>query len=140
VDSQGQLVTANGDIVQPAITIPSDALAINIGNDGTVSVDQPGALSTTVGQLTTVDFSNPGGLKLLGSSTYQPTNASGEAIAGTPDNNGFGAIGQGMLEMSNVNMVEEMVNLIAGQRAYEMNSKAIQAADEMLQTANQVKR
>jgi len=140
VDSQGQLVTANGDVVQPAITIPSDALSINIGNDGTVSVDQPGAVTTTVGQITTVDFSNPGGLKLLGASMYQPSNASGAAIAGTPDNNGFGAIGQGMLEMSNVNMVEEMVNLIAGQRSYEMNSKAIQAADEMLQTANQVKR
>jgi len=140
VDSQGQVVTANGDVIQPAITIPTDALAINIGNDGTVSVDQPGGVATVVGQIQTVDFSNPGGLKLLGSSMYQPTNASGAAIAGTPSNNGFGAIGQGMLEMSNVNMVEEMVNLIAGQRAYEMNSKAIQASDEMLQTANNVKR
>jgi len=140
VDAQGQLVTANGDVVQPAITIPPDALSINVGDDGTVSVDQPGAASTTVGQLTTVDFSNPGGLKLLGASMYQPTNASGAAISGTPASNGFGSIGQGMLEMSNVNMVEEMVNLIAGQRAYEMNSKAIQAADQMLQTANQIKR
>jgi len=139
-DSQGQLVTSNGDVIQPAITIPADALAINIGEDGTVSVDLPGSTSSVVGQIQTVDFSNSGGLKLLGSSMYQPTNASGQPISGTPASNGFGGIGQGMLEMSNVNMVEEMVNLIAGQRAYEMNSKAIQAADEMLQTANNVRR
>ncbi|MDX8397123.1 MAG: flagellar basal-body rod protein FlgG [Mariprofundaceae bacterium] len=140
IDGQGQVVTAGGKVLQPAITIPADALSINIGPDGTVSVEQPGALSTVVGQIQTVDFSNPGGLKLLGGSMYQPTNSSGQAITGTPNTNGFGAIGQGMLEMSNVNMVEEMVNLIAGQRAYEMNSKAIQAADEMLQTANNVRR
>jgi flagellar basal-body rod protein FlgG len=139
-DSQGQLVTANGDLVQPGITIPSDALSISIAEDGTVSVEQQGSQSSIVGQLTTVDFSNPGGLKLLGGSLYAPTLASGNAIAGTPGLNGFGYIGQGMLEMSNVNIVEEMVNLIAGQRAYEMNSKAIQAADEMLQAANNVKR
>ena len=140
VDAQGQLVTANGDVVQPTITIPSDAININIGSDGTVSVSQPGNTSSVVGQITTVDFSNQGGLKLLGSSLYQPSNASGQPIAGTPSSNGFGGLGQGMLEMSNVNMVEEMVNLIAGQRAYEMNSKAIKAADQMLQTANTLRR
>jgi len=139
-DSQGQLVTANGEVVQPGITIPPDALAINVSEDGTVSVDQQGAQTSIVGQLTTADFSNPGGLKLLGGSLYSPTLSSGAAIAGTPGINGFGGIGQGMLEMSNVNIVEEMVNLIAGQRAYEMNSKAIKASDEMLQTANAVKR
>ena len=140
VDAQGQLVTANGEVVQPAINIPADALSINIGTDGTVSVAQPGGISSVVGQITTVDFSNPGGLKPLGNSMYQPSNASGQPIAGAPLANGFGGVGQGMLEMSNVNMVEEMVNLIAGQRAYEMNSKAIQAADQMLQTANNVRR
>jgi len=139
-DFQGQLVTANGDILQPGIVIPPDVLSINIAEDGTVSVDQQGAQTSVIGQLTTVDFSNAGGLKLLGSSLYLPTISSGAAISGTPGLNGFGYIGQGMLEMSNVNIVEEMVNLIAGQRAYEMNSKAIQAADEMLQAANNVKR
>ncbi len=140
VDAQGQVVTADGNILQPAITIPADALSVNISDDGTVSVEQPGAASTVVGQIQLVDFINPGGLTMLGSSLYQSSNASGEPITGNPNSNGFGGLGQGMLEMSNVNMVEEMVNLIAGQRAYEMNSKAIQAADEMLQTANSIRR
>jgi len=140
VDSQGQMVTSDGNIVQPAITIPADALHINISDDGTVSVEQPGSVSTVVGQIQLVDFINPGGLTMLGSSMYQTSNASGEPVTGSPGTNGLGGLGQGMLEMSNVNMVEEMVNLIAGQRAYEMNSKAIQAADEMLQTANSIRR
>jgi len=93
-----------------------------------------------VGQIQIANFQNPAGLKLLGNSLFQPTNASGQAIIGNPSENGLGSIGQQMLEMSNVNMVEEMVNLISAQRAYEMNSKAIQAADEMLQTANNVRR
>lgn len=140
VDAQGQLVSADGNIVQPAITIPADVLSINVAEDGTVSVEQPGSVSTVVGQIQLVDFINPGGLTMLGSSMFQSSNASGEPITGNPGTNGLGGIGQGMLEMSNVNMVEEMVNLIAGQRAYEMNSKAIQAADEMLQTANSIRR
>jgi len=140
VDAQGQLVTAHGDPLSPTITIPSDALSILIAKDGTVSVEQPGQVTTVVGQIQLADFTNPAGLKKIGNSMFQPTNASGEPITGNPSENGLGAIGQGMLEMSNVSMVEEMVNLIAGQRAYEMNSKAIQAADEMLQTANNVRR
>jgi len=140
IDSQGQIVTQNGDPVQPSITIPSDAQNIEISQDGTVSVIQPGAVQAVVGQIQIADFINPAGLAHLGSNLYQTSNASGEAVIGNPSENGLGSIGQGMLEMSNVSMVEEMVNLIAGQRAYEMNSKAIQAADEMLQTANNVRR
>lgn len=140
IDSQGRIVTANGDILQPAITIPSDALSVNISPDGTVSVEQPGAASTVIGQIQLVDFSNPAGLIRLGHSLYQASNASGEPIVGNPGENGMGTLGQGMLEMSNVNVVEEMVNLIAGQRAYEMNSKAVQAGDEMLQIANNIRR
>jgi len=139
-DAQGLLVTATGNAVQPAITLPADTLTINIAQDGTVSVEQPGSVSSVVGQIQTVDFSNPSGLSHLGNSIFQATNASGQPLTGNPGENGFGALGQGMIEMSNVNMVEEMVNLIAGQRAYEMNSKSVQAADEMLQTANGLKR
>ncbi len=139
-DAQGQLVTANGNVVQPTITLPADTLNINIGHDGTVSIEQPGGISTVVGQIQTVDFSNPAGLTHLGNSIFQASNASGQPLTGTPGENGFGGLGQGMIEMSNVNMVDEMVNLIAAQRAYEMNSKSVQAADEMLQNANGLKR
>ncbi|MFQ5356300.1 MAG: flagellar basal-body rod protein FlgG [Mariprofundaceae bacterium] len=140
VDSTGQLVTHDGYAVEPAISIPSDALNITVSQDGTISVEQPGNVSTVIGQLQLADFSNPAGLSHLGSSLFQSTNASGEAITGSPASNGIGGIAQGSLEMSNVNVVEEMVNLIAGQRAYEMNSKALKAADEMLQAAGNVLR
>ncbi|OIO68425.1 MAG: flagellar basal-body rod protein FlgG [Zetaproteobacteria bacterium CG12_big_fil_rev_8_21_14_0_65_55_1124] len=140
MDNQGQIVTSDGNVLQPAITIPPDALTINIGADGTVSVEQPGGASTVVGQIQLADFSNPAGLTHLGHSLFQANNASGQAITGNAGANGLGNLGQGTLEMSNVNIVEEMVNLIAGQRAYEMNSKAVQAGDEMLQTANNIRR
>lgn len=140
VDANGQLVTQNGDIVQPGITMPADAQAIQVSPDGTVSAVQPAGVQTILGQIQIADFINPAGLTHLGSNLFQTSNASGEPVIGNPTENGLGAIGQGMLEMSNVSMVEEMVNLIAGQRAYEMNSKSIQAADEMLQTANNIRR
>ncbi len=140
LDSQGQIVTQNGDLVLPGITIPTDAQNVQISPDGTVSVTQPGATQSVLGQIQIADFINPSGLTHLGSNLYQPSNGSGDAVVGNPNENGMGSLGQGMLELSNVSMVEEMVNLIAGQRAYEMNSKAIQAADEMLQTANSVRR
>jgi len=140
IDSQGQMVTQNGDPVLPSITIPTDAQTIHISADGTVSAIQTGGIQTVLGQIQVADFINPSGLTHMGSNLFQVSNASGEAVIGNPSENGLGSIGQGMLEMSNVSMVEEMVNLIAGQRAYEMNSKAIQAADEMLQTANNVRR
>ncbi len=140
IDSLGQLVTQDGYVVQPALTIPNDALSIGISPDGTVSVVQPGNLQTTVGQIQLADFSNPGGLTAIGHSIFQESQASGTPINGTPGANGIGSIAQSTLEMSNVNTVEEMVNLIAAQRAYEMNSKSIQAADEMLQMANNIRR
>ncbi len=140
VDSLGQLVTQDGDLVQPAINIPSDALSITIAQDGTVSVQQPGNVSSSVGQLQLADFSNPAGLEHKGHSLFAETNASGAAIIGNPSINGLGSVAQGSLEMSNVNVVEEMVNLIAGQRAYEMNSKALKASDQMLQAASNLTR
>ncbi|TLS66673.1 flagellar basal-body rod protein FlgG [Mariprofundus erugo] len=140
LDATGQIVTQNGDLLQPGITIPADAQSIHVAADGTVSVVQPNATQTVLGQIQIADFLNPAGLTKLGGNMFQPSNSSGQPVIGNPTSNGLGSIGQGALEMSNVSMVEEMVNLIAGQRAYEMNSKAIQASDEMLQTANNVKK
>ena len=142
IDSQGRLCTSDGWLLEPEVSIPASAVEISIGSDGSVSV-----LDGDTGEIqdlgVTVDlarFTNPGGLKSIGHSMFTATPASGTAITGTPGSLGLGAITQGFLEMSNVSVVEEMVNLIAGQRAYEVSSKAIQAADEMLQMANNVKR
>ncbi len=141
LDRDGRLVTADGDPLQPEISIPQDAEAINIGEDGTVSVLQPGNTSPTqLGQIQLVRFINPAGLKSIGRNLFVPTDSSGEPILGVPGENGFGTIAQGYLEMSNVSVVEEMVNMILAQRAYEINAKAIQTADEMLQMANNIKR
>jgi len=140
MDANGQLVTQNGNLLQPSITIPANTKSIHIAADGTISAVQAGPTQTVLGQIQVADFLNPAGLTHIGSNLYQQSNASGTATVGNPNANGLGSIGQGMVEMSNVSMVEEMVNLIAGQRAYEMNSKAIQASDQMLQTANNVKR
>lgn len=140
-DSNGQIVTADGYPVSPNLQIPEGTDDISIASDGTVSVtigDESG--SETIGQLELYDFSNPAGLNSIGKNLYQQTAASGDPIGGTPGENGLGTINQGYLEMSNVKVVEEMVNMIAAQRAYEVNSKSIQAADEMLQTANQLRR
>ncbi len=141
LDRDGRLVTADGNPIQPEITIPQDAEAINIGEDGTVSVLQPGNTAPTqLGQIQLVRFTNPAGLKPIGRNLFVPTDSSGEPILGVPGENGFGTIAQGYLEMSNVSVVEEMVNMIIAQRAYEINAKAIQTADEMLQMANNIKR
>jgi len=140
VDSQGQLVTQDGYVVQPAMTIPSDASSINISPDGTLSVVQPGNVQSTIGQIQLADFSNPDGLTAIGHSLFQESQASGTATTASPGTGGFGSVAQSTLEMSNVNTVEEMVNMIAAQRAYEMNSKSIQAADEMLHMANNIRR
>lgn len=141
LDRDGRIVTADGDPLQPEITIPQDAEAINIGQDGTVSVLQPGNTTPTqLGQIQLVRFINPAGLKSIGRNLFMPTESSGEPILGIPGENGFGTIAQGYLEMSNVSVVEEMVNMIIAQRAYEINAKAIQTADEMLQMANNIKR
>jgi len=140
-DSTGQVVTSDGNPLSPAITIPNNATKINIGSDGTVSVQVAGqSATTTVGTLQLASFSNPSGLSSQGKNIYLPTDSSGAATTSTPGQNGTGTIAQGLLEMSNVNVAEEMVNMIVGQRAYEINSKAVTTADEMLTTANNLKR
>ncbi len=140
IDSLGQVVTQDGYPLQPSITIPTDALSITISPDGTVSAVEPGNVTSNLGQIQLSDFSNPGGLTSIGQSLFQESQASGTPISGTPGSNGIGTISSGTLEQSNVSAVEEMVNLIAAQRAYEMNSKAIQAADEMLRSASNLRR
>jgi flagellar basal-body rod protein FlgG len=140
-DSQGKLVTSEGFPIQPEITIPQDAISLTIGVDGTVSVGQPGALTAQqIGTIEMARFVNPAGLESLGRNLFRPTQASGDPILGTAGREGFGTLLQGFVEMSNVNVVEEMVNLIVGQRAYEINSRAIRTADEMMQTANNLVR
>ncbi|MGA1863330.1 flagellar basal-body rod protein FlgG [Deferribacter thermophilus] len=141
VDADGNLVTAQGYLLEPNIAIPENALEIIVGEDGTVSVTLPGeAEPTELGQIELAKFINPSGLRSIGKNIYLQTAASGEPITGIPGEDGFGTLAQGILEMSNVNVVEEMVNLITGQRAYEINSKAIQTGDEMLQIVNNLKR
>jgi len=137
IDSQGQLVTSNGYLVQPGITIPSGALSVTVGNDGTVSVLVSGsAAPTQVGSLQLADFINTAGLQPIGSNLYLETAASGSPQPGTPGLNGLGTLIQGSVESSNVNVVEELVNMIETQRAYEMNSKAISTTASMLQYLN----
>ena len=141
IDSEGRLVTPDGFLMEPEITIPTDALAVDIGTDGTVSVLQPGQNAPTeVGTVELARFVNPAGLSSMGRNLFSQTAASGDPTNGTPGEDGFGTIAQGWLEMSNVSVVDEMVNMITAQRAYEINSKAIQAADDMLQIANSLKR
>ncbi len=138
MDGQGQLVTANGLMVQPAITIPQDAQSISIGTDGTVSARLPGdAEPQVVGNLQLVDFVNAAGLEAIGGNMFLETASSGNPIEGVPGQNGLGVVQQGMLENSNVDIVEEMVNMITTQRAYEMNSKVVSTSDQMLQYITQ---
>ncbi len=138
VTNTGQLVTANGYQVQPAITIPSGTQSVTIGSDGTVSVQIAGqSAPTTVGTLQLADFINPAGLQSLGGNLLAESASSGTPTTGTPGVTGLGTLVQGSLESSNVNVVEEMVNMIQIQRAYEMNSKAVQTCDQMLQNAAQ---
>ncbi|GFO53260.1 flagellar basal-body rod protein FlgG [Geomonas sp. Red276] len=140
-DGQGRLVTSEGQPILPEILIPSNALSVTIGNDGTVSVQQPGQnTSTTVGTIQLASFPNPSGLNAIGKNLFLPTDSSGNATTGTAGQNGLGTLEQGYVEQSNVSVVDEMVNMIVGQRAYEINSKAVQASDEMLQQAAQLKR
>ena len=137
MDAQGQLVTSNGYLVQPGITIPQSAQSITIGSDGVVSVMQPGNTAPTqVGTLQLADFINPEGLQPMGENLYVETVSSGAPQLSNPGLNGVGSVIQGSLESSNVNVVEEMVNMIETQRAYEMNSKAISTSDQMLQYMN----
>lgn len=137
VDSQGQVVTSQGYLLQPSISVPSDATGLTIGMDGTVTVLQAGsAAPTQIGSIQLADFVNPTGLQPVGENLFRETAASGSPQVGTPSSNGLGSLNQGSLETSNVNVVEELVDMIEAQRAYELNSKAISTADQMLQYIN----
>lgn len=137
LDAQGQMVTSGGYLLQPGITIPNGTQSVTIGSDGVVSVLQPGsAVPTQVGQIQLVDFVNPSGLQAMGQNLFLETGSSGAPQPGNPGVGGLGGIAQGSLETSNVNVVEEMVNMIETQRAYEINSKAIAASDQMMQYIN----
>ena len=139
VDANGQMVTSSGYAVQPAITIPPDTQTLTIARDGTVSVQQAGsATPVTVGTLQLAMFVNPAGLQSLGENLYGETAASGTPSSNAPGSNGAGMLNQGYVETSNVNVVEELVNMIQTQRAYEINSKAISTSDQMLQRLTQL--
>jgi flagellar basal-body rod protein FlgG len=139
LDGQGQLVTSSGYPLQPAITIPANAQNITIGRDGVVTVSQPGqAASTQVGTLQLANFLNPAGLQSQGENLFAETASSGAPTTNAPGANGLGTVQQGYIETSNVNVVEELVNMIQTQRAYEINSKAVQTSDQMLQRLSQV--
>lgn len=137
LDANGQLVTSSGLVVQPSITIPSSTSQITIGVDGTVSATDASGSATQLGQIQLADFANPAGLQAIGDNLFKSTVASGDAVTVAPGANGAGSLIQGSIENSNVNVVEELVNMIATQRAYEMNSKVISAVDQMLQFAVQ---
>ncbi|MBQ0724259.1 MAG: flagellar basal-body rod protein FlgG [Cycloclasticus sp.] len=134
LDGDGQMVTSGGYPLEPSISIPSDALSVTIGVDGTVSVLQPGAAAPSqVGSVTLADFINPTGLDPIGENQFRESLSSGSPTVTTPGQTGVGILSSGSLETSNVNVVEELVSMIETQRAYEMNSKAISNADQMLQ-------
>ena len=141
LDSDGLIVNSDGFALEPEISIPSDALSISVGIDGTVSVLQAGdSIPSEIGTIELARFVNPAGLISTGRNLYITSEASGDEMTGTPGEDGLGSIAQGFLEMSNVSVVDEMVSMITAQRAYEVNSKSIQTADEMLQMANNIKR
>ena len=142
LDQNRTLVTANGNQLQPTISIPADALTISIGSDGTVSVTAPGQTQATqVGTIQLANFPNPGGLDSLGGNLFSATTSSGQAAVGTPGGaDGLGTLQQGMLEQSNINVVDQFIQMIMTQRCYESNSKVVQAADQMFQDLNNLSR
>lgn len=141
IAADGRIVTSEGYPLLPEITIPEDATSVAVGSDGSVQVLQVGSdVPTDVGQIELARFINPSGLEAIGRNLLMQTAASGEPLTDIPTQNGLGAVDQGYLEMSNVKVVDEMVNMIVAQRAYEMNSKAITTADDMSQIANNMKR
>ena len=141
LNKDGQVVTANGDLLEPPITIPQNALSVTIATDGTVSYTQPGqSAGQQAGQIQLANFTNPSGLNSIGQNLFQPTDASGDPVIGAPGGQeGLGTLLQGYLEQSNVSVVDEFVNLIVSQRAYEANSKVVKAADDMYQQVNNLK-
>lgn len=141
LDSAGQIVTADGEPLDPPIVIPEDAKHLSISKNGEVSVVQPGSpLPNVVGQLEMANFLNPAGLNSVGRGIYKETDASGTPMISIPGENEVGTVQQGLVESSNVNVVEELTNMILAQRAYELNSKGITTSDEMLQAATNLKR
>jgi len=138
-NAQGQLTTSSGYLVQPAVTIPANAQTVTIGRDGTVTIGvQNQAATTQVGTIQLASFINPAGLQSHGENLFMETASSGTPSANTPGTNGLGLLNPGYVETSNVNVVEELVNMIQTQRAYEINSKAIQTSDQMLQRLSQL--
>jgi flagellar basal-body rod protein FlgG len=141
LDGEGQIVTSDGLTLDPTLTVPPEATQINVGPDGSVSVEMPGETAPQeLGQLQLARFQNPAGLKTIGRNLYIPTAASGDAQLGAPNAEGYGTIYQSYLEMSNVSIVEELVQLIIAQRAFETNSRAIDVADQLLSITNNLAR
>jgi flagellar basal-body rod protein FlgG len=141
LDENGTIVTADGYPLLPQVVVPADTTQLTIGTDGTISVMQSGQTqSNQIGQFELADFINPAGLHALGDNNYINTTASGDPVVGQPGLNGFGQTRQLFIELSNVQLVEEMTDLITGQRAYEAGSKAITTSDDMLSVVNQLKR
>ena len=140
VNSDGKIVTANGYVLQPEMTLDANATGVNIGPDGTVQVQQVGGGSYVLGNIELARFMNPGGLSALGNNMYAQTDASGTPILGNANSDGFGQIQQGYLESSNVDIVQEMIAMITAQRAYEINSKTVQTVQDMMTMANNLKK
>jgi flagellar basal-body rod protein FlgG len=139
LNAQGQVVTNNGYLVQPGITVPAQSTGLTIGNDGTVTALVPGTTNPqNLGQLQLANFTNPAGLEPRGQNIFTETLASGQPTSAVPTSNGMGSLSQGFVETSNVNVVQELVTMIQTQRAYELNSKAIQTSDQMLQKLGQM--
>jgi flagellar basal-body rod protein FlgG len=138
-DANGQVVTANGYPLSPAITIPSSALSVSVSRDGIVTISQPGVTTPTqIGNIQLANFVNNGGLQSTGQNLFVETASSGTPTPNTPGTNGTGVLNQGYVETSNVNVAEELVNMIVAQRGYEMNSKAITTTDQMLSRLSQL--
>ncbi|MEW5724667.1 MAG: flagellar basal-body rod protein FlgG [Thermodesulfobacteriota bacterium] len=140
INSEGTIVTADGDPLDPEFTVPEGTIEVAIDSGGNITALDEGGNELATGRITLVRFVNPGGLYALGRNLFRPTGASGDPVEGNPGENGYGTIAQGYIENSNVDVVEEMVGMIIAQRAYEINSKAIQTSDEMLHIANNLKR
>ncbi|WP_395669194.1 flagellar basal-body rod protein FlgG [Rhodoferax sp.] len=139
LDNQGRVVNSSGLLVQGGVTVPANATSVSVASNGTVTASVPGnAAPQNIGTITTASFINPAGLEPKGQNIYQETAASGQPNAGTPGADGLGSLMQGFVETSNVNVVQELVTMIQTQRAYEMNSKAIQTSDQMLQKLGQL--
>jgi len=140
LDNEGRVVTANGYVLQPEFTVPVETANVVVTESGHIAALDKNGDELAATDIPTYSFINPAGLKAMGKNLYTETEASGAATEGVPGEENFGTIAQGFLEMSNVEIVDEMVAMIVGQRAYEINSKAVQTSDAMLQTANQLKR